>query len=109
MRGISSHILVFLLVLLVAPLSGQAQTSEPILDLSIPQNYRIAGLTVLGAEYTDVQAVKLFSALQVGNTITIPGEEIPRAIRNLWDQDLFSDFAFANTFSKVLFIVSFIF
>ena len=91
MRGISSHILVFLLALLVAPLSGQAQTSEPILDLSLPQNYRIAGLTVLGAEYTDVQAVKLFSALQVGNTITIPGEEIPRAIRNLWDQDLFSD------------------
>ena len=91
MRGISSHILLFLLALLVAPLSGEAQTSEPILDLSIPQNYRIAGLTVLGAEYTDVQAVKLFSALQVGNTITIPGEEIPRAIRNLWDQDLFSD------------------
>ncbi|MBM71851.1 MAG: outer membrane protein assembly factor BamA [Crocinitomicaceae bacterium] len=91
MRGISSHIQVFLLALLVAPLLGQSQTSEPILDLSIPQNYRVAGLTVLGAEYTDVQAVKLFSALQVGNTITIPGEEIPRAIRNLWDQDLFSD------------------
>lgn len=91
MREISLHIQVFLLALLVAPLSGQSQTSEPILDLSIPQNYRVAGLTVLGAEYTDVQAVKLFSALQVGNTITIPGEEIPRAIRNLWDQDLFSD------------------
>ena len=91
MRGISSHILSFLLAFLIAPLVGQAQTPDPVLDLSIPQKYRVAGITVLGAEYTDVQAVKLFSALQVGNSITIPGEEIPRAIRNLWDQDLFSD------------------
>ena len=91
MRVKSSHILVFVLAFLFASFSGQAQTSDPIIDLSIPQDYRVAGITVLGADYTDVQAVKLFSALQIGNTITIPGEEIPRAIKNLWDQDLFSD------------------
>ena len=91
MREISSYILVFLLAFLLAPLVGQAQNPDQVLDLSIPQKYRVAGIAVLGAEYTDVQAVKLFSALQVGNNITVPGEEIPRAIRNLWDQDLFSD------------------
>ncbi|MBM55488.1 MAG: outer membrane protein assembly factor BamA [Euryarchaeota archaeon] len=91
MRGISSHILFMLMAFFMSSYTGQAQTTEPILDLSIPQEYRIAGITVIGAEYTDVQAVKLFSALQIGNKITIPGEDVSRAIRNLWDQDLFSD------------------
>ena len=71
--------------------AGQAQTSNQVIDLSYPQTYRIAGLTVLGAEFIDVQAIKLFSALQIGNSIKIPGEDVSRAIRNLWDQDLFSD------------------
>ena len=77
-------------ILFTIPSWGQAQ-KEPVLDLSIPQNYRIGGITVLGAEYTDVQAVKLFSALQIGANITIPGDDIGRAIKNLWDQDLFAD------------------
>lgn len=91
MRGISSHILLILMALFASYSSGQAQTSNQVIDLSYPQTYRIAGLTVLGAEYIDVQAIKLFSALQIGNSITIPGEDVSRAIRNLWDQDLFSD------------------
>ena len=33
---------------------------------------------VLGADYTDVQAVKLFSGLQVGDEVTIPGDRIER-------------------------------
>ncbi|MDG2425630.1 MAG: outer membrane protein assembly factor BamA [Flavobacteriales bacterium] len=67
--------------------SIQAQT----LDLAIPQDYRIAGLTVMGAEYTDVQAIKLFTGLKVGEEIRIPGDRIARAIHNLWDQRLFDD------------------
>ncbi|HIO15948.1 MAG TPA: hypothetical protein EYN19_03780, partial [Flavobacteriales bacterium] len=53
-------------------LSAQTSPNE-VLDLSIPQEYRIGGITVMGAEYTDVQAIKLFSSLQVGASITIPG------------------------------------
>ncbi|PCJ80324.1 MAG: outer membrane protein assembly factor BamA [Bacteroidetes bacterium] len=71
-------------------LSAQTSPSE-VLDLSIPQEYRIGGITVLGAEYTDVQAIKLFSALQIGASITIPGEQVGEAIKNLWNQDLFAD------------------
>lgn len=75
------------------PQSLQAQSavaSDPI-DLALPQEYRIAGLSVLGAEFTDVQAVKLFTGLQVGEEVRIPGDRIARAIRNLWDQRLFDD------------------
>ena len=68
-----------------------AQPAETSLDLAVPSDYRIAGLTVLGAEFTDAQAVKLFSGLQVGDEVTIPGDRISDAVRNLWDQRLFSD------------------
>jgi len=61
------------------------------IDYAAPLNYRIAGITVLGAEYTDVQAVKLFSGLQEGDEITIPGDAITDAIRKLWKQRLFTD------------------
>ncbi len=67
------------------------QSALEVLDLSIPQEYRIGGITVVGAEYTDVQAIKLFSALQIGASITIPGERLGDAIKSLWDQDLFAD------------------
>jgi len=70
--------------------SAQNSLNE-VLDLSMSQEYRIGGITVIGAEFTDVQAIKLFSALQVGATITIPGEKIGEAITNLWNQDLFED------------------
>ena len=79
MRGFIANILMATAILFTIPSWGQAQ-KEPVLDLSIPQNYRIGGITVLGAEYTDVQAVKLFSALQIGANITIPGDDIGRAL-----------------------------
>ena len=82
----------FLFALLIASFGSYAQTiTTPVLDLSVAQEYRIGGITVVGAEYTDVQAVKLFSALQIGTNVTIPGDQIGRAITNLWDQDLFSN------------------
>jgi outer membrane protein insertion porin family len=55
------------------------------------KTYTLAGLSVVGAEHTDVQAIKLFSALEVGGPLEVPGVKVPQAIRNLWDQDLFGD------------------
>ena len=78
MRGLPQHILLTLLVLGLSVFETSAQTdTDPVLDLSISQQYRIGGITVLGAEYTDVQAVKLFSALQVGAGIAILSPIIP--------------------------------
>ncbi len=71
--------------------TGWSQATETSVNLAVPSDYRIAGLTVLGAEFTDVQAVKLFTGLRVGDDVTIPGDRISAAVRNLWDQRLFSD------------------
>jgi outer membrane protein insertion porin family len=81
-----------LLVLLfqLVPALGQFEQG-PVMDPNFPQEYEIGGITVSGTLVTDPNAVKLFSGLQVGDKVTVPGERMTRALRNLWDQKLFSD------------------
>ena len=61
------------------------------IDFSVPKEYIIGGISVIGAESTEPQVVKLFSGLTVGEKVTVPGEKISTAIRNLWKQDLFGN------------------
>ncbi|MBK9058741.1 MAG: hypothetical protein IPL81_02255 [Flavobacteriales bacterium] len=73
-------------------LSGTAQQLDvPKMDYGYPKEYTIGGLTVSGCVTRDPNAVKLFSGLKVGDKITIPGEQIGKAIRAIWDQRLFTD------------------
>lgn len=62
-----------------------------VIDYKNPKKYKVAGLTVAGAQYTDVQAIKLFAGIQIGDELQIPGERLSTAVRNLWDQKLFED------------------
>jgi len=61
------------------------------IDYANPLPYTIAGITVMGAQFNDVQAIKLFAGLKEGDEVTIPGERIAKAIRTLWNQDLFAN------------------
>ena len=81
------------LLLLCCSLHGvlAQKTTEPMVDYGYPQEYEIGGITVSGTLTTDPNAVKLFTGLQVGDKVSIPGDRISRAIRNLWEQKLFSD------------------
>lgn len=84
-----------LIALLVCLLSygnivnGQTQVGGGI-DYRTPNTYTIAGIVVVGADYTDAQAIKAVSGLQVGQEIDIPSDKTSQAIRNLWKQRLFS-------------------
>ena len=89
-------ILYFCLVL--ATICGLEQTAlaQPTkiggnLDYSNPKEYTIADIVVTGVQYTDINTIKLFSGLQKGEKILIPGDEITTAIKNLWRQQLFAD------------------
>lgn len=55
------------------------------------KQYEIAGITVKGAEHVEKQAILMYSGLNVGDIIGIPGEEISGAIKSLWEQNIFSD------------------
>lgn len=60
-------------------------------DYSSPKEYEIGGITISGIKYLDQTVLLHLIGLEVGQTIYIPGEEITEAIKNLWDQELFSD------------------
>ena len=70
------------------PLLSQ-NTPSPIIDLSYPQEYRIAGISVLELSIRMFR-YKTFSSLQIGAPVTIPGEDIGQSY-NESDQDLFAD------------------
>ena len=74
----------------VAPtLNAQVELGSTI-DYAEPRKMKIAGITVMGAEYTDAQAILLFCGLKTGQEIMIPGDEIADALRKLWKNQLFS-------------------
>ncbi len=74
----------------VAPtLNAQVELGSAI-DYAEPRKMKIAGITVMGAEYTDAQAILLFCGLKTGQEIMIPGDEIADALRKLWKNQLFS-------------------
>ncbi|MEG1999106.1 MAG: POTRA domain-containing protein, partial [Bacteroidales bacterium] len=69
----------------------------PKVNYSLPRKYEIAGITVTGGETYDDYVIIGFSGLTVGETITIPGDDITTAIRRFWKQGLFSDVAITLT------------
>ncbi|HZH86190.1 MAG TPA: outer membrane protein assembly factor BamA [Brumimicrobium sp.] len=80
------QITILLLTLVFAHLSfGQT------IDYGNPQQYEVGPITINGADNFDHQAIKLISGIRQGSKITIPGEEITKAIKNLWKEGLFSD------------------
>ncbi len=79
------HAGLVLLVLFVGIQNIQAQT----VDYSNPTEYEIAGLKVVGAEYSDDKAILSISGLKVGDRIAIPGVETRKAIKSLYKLRLF--------------------
>ena len=84
-----------LLLMLIAPCANSQVMIGAGVDYANPKPYRIAGISVVGATFSDVQAIKLFSGLQEGQEIIIPGDKITDAIRKLWKQRLFTDISVA--------------
>lgn len=60
-------------------------------DYKRPQSYEIGPIRVEGADNYDHNAIKLIAGLRQGQSIMIPGEQIAKAIKNLWNEGLFSD------------------
>ena len=61
------------------------------IDYTKPKEYRIGGIQVVGTEKLDPNALILLSGLKIGKKITVPGEQISKAIKKLWKQGLFED------------------
>ncbi|MCF0197798.1 MAG: outer membrane protein assembly factor BamA [Bacteroidaceae bacterium] len=84
-----------ILLLLFSALGAQAQFLERVVDPVVdygrtPREYILAGLTVSGADSYDDYLLIGLSGLQVGQRVTIPGDDITKAVRRYWRNGLFS-------------------
>jgi outer membrane protein insertion porin family len=74
-----------LLVLGAMPIQVHAQ------DYLKPQEYELGPIAVEGADNFDHNALRAIAGLKQGDRVMIPGEKIAQAIKNLWEEGLFSD------------------
>ncbi|WP_242923740.1 outer membrane protein assembly factor BamA [Pontibacter liquoris] len=87
---------IWVLVLLLWAGTASAQIlnnpsqSNPV-DYSQPKQYRIGDIKVTGTNFLDPNALISVTGLKVGDEITVPGEDISRAIQKLWDQGILGD------------------
>ncbi|HBJ76619.1 MAG TPA: outer membrane protein assembly factor BamA [Porphyromonadaceae bacterium] len=73
-------------------ISSKEQEGKPEIIYSFtPKKYEIAGIKVTGAKSFDESILISYSGLYIGQSISIPGAEIPSAINRFWDNGLFSD------------------
>ena len=87
---ISGLVLVFWLA--IVAVYGQINLGDlEELNYASPKKYEIGGITISGVKYLDNSVLITLSGLTVGDVISIPGEKVSKAIRNLWDQGLFEN------------------
>ena len=67
------------------------EESTDVIDYTTTDEYYIQDIQVSGIKYLDKEILANLSGLRKGSRVTIPGEQITKAINNLWSQGLFSD------------------
>ncbi len=68
-----------------------AQEGQEVLKYGEKKQYEIGAIKIVGAENRDRTAIKSIAALKEGDKITIPGPEIPKAIKALMRLKLFEN------------------
>jgi outer membrane protein insertion porin family len=93
------YIVLFLILLVYIPSYAQISVGNELLemDYSRPQTYEIGGIAVTGLQYMDSNILIMLSGLSVGDKITVPGDAITDAIKNLWNQGLLEDIKITAT------------
>ena len=71
--------------------SAAMQPHTPLMDYSTPKKYVVDKIIVSGVKYFDENILINQAGLSTGDTVTIPGEYVSQAIRNLWNLKYFSD------------------
>lgn len=75
--------------------AAQAQLGSPAPAEEQVRRYTLGGITVSGTRYLDTNTLIGLTGLRIGDPITMPGEEIGKAIRKLWDQGILDDVSVA--------------
>ncbi|MCB0502444.1 MAG: hypothetical protein KDD32_07155, partial [Bacteroidetes bacterium] len=71
---------------------AQTEGNPPsVIDYKSTTNYTLGGLKVEGTEFYDANVIRSITGLIVGQGIDIPGDDVSRAIRKLWQSNLFAN------------------
>lgn len=84
----------FLFLLVTTVASAQVNLNDSTsgtLDYANPKEYRIGAVTVSGAKFLDPSTLISIAGLRVGDRVKLPGEDIGKAIRKLYDQGILGD------------------
>ena len=71
--------------------STAGKQSSVVIDYSDPRECVISGLTVTGVNYLNPDQILSLTGLAMGDTVTIPGEELQTIVKRLFMQRFFSD------------------
>ncbi|MCC6463465.1 MAG: outer membrane protein assembly factor BamA [Saprospiraceae bacterium] len=84
-----------LLLLTLGTTNLSAQTTPdtllPVMPYAQAKDYEIGGVKVVGAQFSDPQALVSIAGLRVGEKVRIPGPSITKAVQALWNLRLFTD------------------
>lgn len=87
-----NNLLLFCFICLCPFLLGAQEVDTlDVMSYTEPKDFEIGGITVVGANFSDDNAIIGVTGLKVGEKIRIPGPEIPKAIKALWKLRLFTD------------------
>jgi outer membrane protein insertion porin family len=64
--------------------------SSPI-EIQPDTDYEIGSIQIKGADQLDPTMISLLSGLNVGDKVQFPSDKVAKAVRNLWEQELFDD------------------
>jgi len=70
---------------------GQVSLTNTNFDYANPKELVIGGINVEGTKFLDHKTLIQLSTLEVGSKIMVPGDQLTKASRVLWEQGLFSD------------------
>lgn len=61
------------------------------IDYNNPKEYELGGITMSGVQYLDESVLITLTGLNIGDRYKVPGDDIAKAIENLWKQGLLAD------------------
>lgn len=73
------------------PDSGAVAKPQTFINYTSPKKYELANIVITGTNFYDKSVLMVLSGLTVGQSITIPSEDITKAVNNLYKQKLFDD------------------
>lgn len=56
-----------------------------------PKEYILGGVTIKGTKYLDHKTLIQIAGLEIGELISVPGNDLTKTVENLWNQGLFAD------------------